>query len=155
MESPQGFSKKFAQGASLSSSDFPTGLRPLGKSDDSREFPRAIFSRQPLWTFHCLYHFWVISAPDHVCHPVMCILMQDQTSLNYGVRKLHLLPNSNKQGQIGDSMILNNRYLLDSREPSLNQEIAVSSLLHSRAVQCNAHSYQVLLPFLRLHTEPR
>ena len=37
------------------SSDCPTGLRPSGKSDDPREFPRTNFFRQPPWTFHCLY----------------------------------------------------------------------------------------------------
>ena len=36
--------------------DLPLGLGPAGKSDQPREFPRANFSSQPLWTFHCLYH---------------------------------------------------------------------------------------------------
>jgi hypothetical protein len=39
-------SEKFACGNSRGSSDFPFGLRPLGKSDDPREIPRANFSRQ-------------------------------------------------------------------------------------------------------------
>ena len=47
--------EKVALGNFLGSSDFPSGLRPSGKSDDPREFPRATFSRQPLRTFHCLY----------------------------------------------------------------------------------------------------
>ena len=43
--------EKVALRNSLRSSDFPSGLRPSGKSDDPREFPRATFSRQPLRTF--------------------------------------------------------------------------------------------------------
>ena len=31
-------------------------VKPGAKSNDPREFPRANFSRQPLRTFHCLYH---------------------------------------------------------------------------------------------------
>ena len=31
-------------------------LRSSGKSDYPRDLPRANFSRQPLWTLHCLYH---------------------------------------------------------------------------------------------------
>ena len=42
-----GLSEKFAHWNSITSSDFPSGLRPSGKSNDSREFPRANFSRQP------------------------------------------------------------------------------------------------------------
>ena len=55
VESPEWLSEKFALGNSQGSSDFPSGLRPSGKSDDPREFPRANFPRQPLRTFHCLY----------------------------------------------------------------------------------------------------
>ena len=47
MESPQGLSEIFAHGTSLGSSDIPLGLRPLGKSDDSWEFPRANLSDNP------------------------------------------------------------------------------------------------------------
>ena len=56
VESPQGLSEQFTHGTSLGSSDFPLSLHPFGKSDNSREFPRANFSRQPIRTFHCLYH---------------------------------------------------------------------------------------------------
>ena len=55
VESPQWLSEKCALWNSLGSSDIPSGLRPSGKSDEPREFPRANFSRQPLQTFHCLY----------------------------------------------------------------------------------------------------
>ena len=51
--------EKVALGKSLGSSDFPSGLRPSGKSDEPREFPRATFSRQSLRTFHCLYHIYI------------------------------------------------------------------------------------------------
>ena len=61
MESPEWLSKKFALDNTLGSSDFPSGLRQSGKSDDPREFPRANFSRQPLRTFHC---FSQISASE-------------------------------------------------------------------------------------------
>ena len=60
MENPKWLSEKFALGNSLGSSDFPMGLRPSGKSDDPRKFPRAKFSRQPLQTFHCLYLSWLL-----------------------------------------------------------------------------------------------
>ena len=53
--------EKVALRNSLGSSDFPSGLRPSGKSDDPREFPRATFSRQPLRTFHCLYQISYVS----------------------------------------------------------------------------------------------
>ena len=43
MESPEGLSEKFSQGTSFGSSDFPSGLRPSGKSDDFREFPTVFF----------------------------------------------------------------------------------------------------------------
>ena len=52
VKSPQWLSQKCAFG----SSDFPSGLRPTGKSDGPWEFLRANFSRQPLRPFHCLYH---------------------------------------------------------------------------------------------------
>ena len=51
MESPQGLSEKFAHGNSLGSSDFPSGVRPSGKSNDSWEFPREKFSDNPCGLF--------------------------------------------------------------------------------------------------------
>ena len=51
--------EKVALGNSRGSSDFPEGRSPDGMSDYPREFPRATFSRQPLWTFHCLSEFWI------------------------------------------------------------------------------------------------
>ena len=62
MESPQWLSEIFALKNSLGSSEFPSGLRPSGMSDVPRELPKANFSRQPLWTFHCLYHSSYIQA---------------------------------------------------------------------------------------------
>ena len=61
-----GYLEKVALENSLGSSDFPSGLRPSGKSDDPREFPRATFSRQPLRTFHCLYQS---SSPQSITEP--------------------------------------------------------------------------------------
>ena len=64
--------EKVALGNSLGSSDFPLGLRPSGKSEDPREFPRATFSRQPLRIFHCLYHisrhFWFFCVLNDFFH---------------------------------------------------------------------------------------
>ena len=56
MECPQWLSGKACAWDFPRSSDFPSGLRPLEKSDDPRQFPRANFSRKLLQTFHCLYH---------------------------------------------------------------------------------------------------
>ena len=47
-----GFSEKLAHGNSHRLSDFPEGRSPEGKSDDSREFPGANFSRQLLFVPH-------------------------------------------------------------------------------------------------------
>ena len=47
MESPKGLSETFAYWTSLESSGFPSGLRPSGKSDKSREFLRIFFQRAP------------------------------------------------------------------------------------------------------------
>ena len=66
VESPQELFDKFAHRNSLGSSHFPLGLRPSGKSDESREFPKANFSRQPLQTFQCLYH--AVCGTPWACH---------------------------------------------------------------------------------------
>ena len=47
VESPKGLSETFAYWTSLESSGFPSGLRPSGKSDKSREFLRIFFPESP------------------------------------------------------------------------------------------------------------
>ena len=83
---------KVALGNSLGSSDFPSGLRLSGKSDDPREFPRATFSRQPLRTFHCLYHFYACSTLLQALLWLMNFLSSLKKNKNY-------IKHGNKQRQ--------------------------------------------------------
>ena len=64
VESFQGLSEKFTYRSSLKSVDFPLGLHPSGKSNDSSEFPWANLSRPPLQTFYYLYQLSKITTLD-------------------------------------------------------------------------------------------
>ena len=104
MESPYWLSEKVALGNSLGSSDFPSGLRPSGKSDDPQEFPRATFSRQPLRTFLCLYHREVATTLSDITvfwDAVAIKPLVFETFLKFGTLQCKLTFN-NKIGMVTD-----------------------------------------------------